>query len=378
MRVTDEPRHIDPRAIGMASPFAACSLSARVFACNRGIRVARTVRRPVATGAYRRWTTATTSPDSPEVDDITSPKDARRAAAGARRMAEDAVETADVLESAAASTSRQNARRMARYARWGDGVKGFMEPGLLRFLLTIDDFHEQRGVFGALCEIGVYHGKSFAPLALLRRPGETCVAVDCFDAQEHNVDDSGVGDKNAFLRNVEAAVRECMGDWGDEANEDLSDEDEDGWLAVIEGDSTAVDAGMLSDAAGGPVRIFSVDGCHTAETTRSDVELASQCLHPEGIVLVDDAFNPDWPGVVTGLSEWCARAKGTDWDLAPFAIGFNKVAMCRVDRHGAYLAAVRDAGKCPSGARVRKSAEFLGWECAVLSHGWIATFHANE
>jgi len=27
---------------------------------------------------------------------------------------------------------------------------------------------------------------------------------------------------------------------------------------------------------------------------------------------------------------------------------------------------------------VRKTAEFLGWECAVLSHGWIATFHANE
>ena len=92
----------------MAAPLAAWPLSARVFACNRGIRVARTVRRPVATGAYRRWTTATTSPDSPEVDDITSPKDARRAAAGARRMAEDAVETADVLESAAASTSRES------------------------------------------------------------------------------------------------------------------------------------------------------------------------------------------------------------------------------------------------------------------------------
>jgi hypothetical protein len=59
-------------------------------------------------------------------------------------------------------------------------------------------------------------------------------------------------------------------------------------------------------------------------------------------------------------------------------LGSTKSPMCRVDRHGAYLAAVRDAGKCPSGARVRKSAEFLGWECAVLSHGWIATFHANE
>ena len=69
-----------------------------------------------------------------------------------------------------------------------------------------------------------------------------------------------------------------------------------------------------------------MDGCHTAEVTASDVDLASQCLHPDGVVLVDDVFNPDWPGVVTGLSKWCTEVKGTDWELVPFAIGFNKVA----------------------------------------------------
>ena len=129
-------------------------------------------------------------------------------------MAEDAAETAAVL--ATTATLRKNARRLARYARWGDGVKGFMEPGLLRLLLAIDDLQAELGVSGALAEVGVYHGKSFAPLALLRRPGETCVAVDCFDAQEHNVDESGVGSRDAFLRNLEAAVRECADDKGNE------------------------------------------------------------------------------------------------------------------------------------------------------------------
>ena len=307
-------------------------------------------------------------------------------------MAEDAAETAAVL--ATTATSRKNARRLARYARWGDGVKGFMEPGLLRLLLAIDDLQAELGVSGALAEVGVYHGKSFAPLALLRRPGETCVAVDCFDAQEHNVDESGVGSRDAFLRNLEAAVRKCADDEGNEEEREMvgsydddkkeydeeeeEEEEEEGWLAIIEGDSTAVDAGNLTNAAGGPVRLFSVDGCHTAEVTASDVDLASQCLHPDGVVLVDDVFNPDWPGVVTGLSKWCTEVKGTDWELVPFAIGFNKVAMCRRDTHATYLTATKDAGERPYGARVRKTAEFLGWECAVLSHGWIATFHANE
>ena len=134
-------------------------------------------------------------------------------------MAEDAAETAAVL--ATTATSRKNARRLARYARWGDGVKGFMEPGLLRLLLAIDDLQAELGVSGALAEVGVYHGKSFAPLALLRRPGETCVAVDCFDAQEHNVDESGVGSRDAFLRNLEAAVRKCADDEGNEEEREM-------------------------------------------------------------------------------------------------------------------------------------------------------------
>ena len=72
------------------------------------------------------------------------------------------------------------------------------------------------------------------------------------------------------------------------------------------------------------------------------------------------------------MGERGAARCGAGWGVG------GGVAVCGGAALGAYLAAVRDAGKCPSGARVRKTAEFLGWECAVLSHGWIATFHANE
>ena len=99
--------------------------------------------------------------------------------------------------------------RLAAYAHFGDSIKGFFEPGLLRLYLQLDHVHESRDVRGALGEIGVYHGKSFVPLALLRRPDERCVAVDCFADQAANVDASGEGDRVAFERNLAASLAAC-------------------------------------------------------------------------------------------------------------------------------------------------------------------------
>ena len=62
--------------------------------------------------------------------------------------------------------------------------------------------------------------------------------------------------------------------------------------------------------------------------------------------------------------------------LVPFAIGYNKVLMCRPDAHDALLTHVKTSRE--TRASVRKTAEFLGGEVVVLPHGWISTFHGNE
>ena len=157
-------------------------------------------------------------------------------------MREDAARAADALaaeaakSSAAAASSSPRARRaldrLAAYAKRGDAIKGFFEPGLLRLYLQLDHVHESRDVRGALGEIGVYHGKSFVPLALLRRPDERCVAVDCFADQDANVDASGEGDRVAFERNLAASLAACAPD--PESREDTSDR----WLRILEMDST--------------------------------------------------------------------------------------------------------------------------------------------
>ena len=331
-----------------------------------------------------------------------STKDAKRAMAGQRRAREDAVAVVDVLKGSttaddsgddeldAVVVNPATVARLARYAEWGDGgVKGFFEPGLCALYASLDAFHVRNGVKGSLAEIGVYHGKSFAPLALMRRDDERCVAVDCFDAQEHNVDDSGAGDRAAFERNVACAMRACREDDDDDEDEDGSD-GSDGtdpaWLRVVEADSATTPPETLTRAADGQtLRIFSIDGCHTESHTAADVETASRTLHDLGVVVVDDAFNPDWPGVVAGLFRWTERNRNRNRNggdastappLVPFAIGYNKVLMCRPDAHDALLTHVKTSRE--TRASVRKTAEFLGGEVVVLPHGWISTFHGNE
>ena len=77
-------------------------------------------------------------------------------------------------------------------------VPGFFEPALLPVLMALDARQRSLEIHGAVGEIGVYHGRSFVPLALLRREGEVAVAIDCFEEQQHNRDDSGRGSEAAF------------------------------------------------------------------------------------------------------------------------------------------------------------------------------------
>ena len=100
-------------------------------------------------------------------------------------------------------------------------------------------------------EIGVYHGRSFLPLCALRNAGETLVAIDCFDQQEFNVDESGVGNYNKFVSNicrVCGAIKEEDEEFWDGAR-DASGE-LPSWLHVIKGNSLVMSAMEIIQAAG--------------------------------------------------------------------------------------------------------------------------------
>ena len=75
-----------------------------------------------------------------------------------------------------------------------------------------------------------------------------------------------------------------------------------------------------------------------------------------GIIVLDDAFNEQWPGVAEGLHRHFARQP----NLVPFAIGANKAYFCRPSHRDAHRAAAMAA------ASDSRMPEFLGEPVAVL------------
>ncbi len=197
-------------------------------------------------------------------------------------------------------------------------VQGWVEPQTFDVLRLLRDEQGRAGVAGAVAEIGVHHGKLFIALQLLNEPGRPAVAVDVFDDQGRNVDQSGRGDLDRF----EAQVRR----WAD-------------WDAVVceQADSTTLSGKDVLALAGEPIRLFSVDGGHTEDITRTDLRTAEESLAPGGIVVADDVFNPEWPGVVVGMMRYL-EAGGS---LVPFAIGFNKTYLSDEAHAMRYREAIR-------------------------------------
>jgi hypothetical protein len=189
-----------------------------------------------------------------------------------------------------------------RYRRTGQRrVRGWVDPESLDVMRVVRDAQDSAGVTGSVAEIGVHHGRLFIGLQLLVPPGTPAVAIDVFENQSENTDGSGRGDRERFESNVRR-----WGDWSSARVHAVNSQD------VLPADLTAW--------AGGPIRLFSVDGGHTADLVASDLRLAESCLAAGGVIAVDDVFNPEWPGVVDGT---LAHLRGGS-ALVPFAVAFDK------------------------------------------------------
>jgi len=287
--------------------------------------------------------------------------DTRLLTAASRRRTEDA----------RALTARASARRQ-KVLQELSRARGFFELTCLDAYDAIDATQRRiinAGERTALAEIGVYHGRSFLALASTRAAGETCVAIDCFDAQEHNADESGRGDLDKFLNNVRRFWA-VLGEGGEDgrATTSVGGEATPSFVKVVRGNSLDLTprdvVGEGVDAV--KVRMFSVDGSHTAEATLADLRLAEACSHERGVVILDDCFNPDWPGCVTGLAQYLESGGR----FVPFCIGHNKVFLCSAEDAATYARAFASS--------MRKTAKLFGHDCVILKHGWIATFHAND
>jgi hypothetical protein len=207
-------------------------------------------------------------------------------------------------------TSIEDEPKARRYLSEGQRtVQGWLPDTAANIIVTLLREQQRIGIRGGICEIGVHHGRLFILLHLHSRSDERSLAIDLFENQADNVDRSGFGDREKLLENLARH------------GGDLSR------VELLAANSLQIVPEQIRSAVG-PVRVFSVDGGHTADVTEHDLELAAASSCDGGLVILDDFFNERWPGVAEGACRFMFANRGA---LMPVAIGGNKFVFARGD-----------------------------------------------
>ncbi len=193
----------------------------------------------------------------------------------------------------------------ASYAPAFEAISGMFSLDAALLMAAWNQLTNEAGIAGDTLEIGVHHGLSAILVAGLRKPGGRFVAVDLFESlQRENLSRSGSGDRAKFSANM----RRFYAD--------------DGFVDVFACASSRLSAKKLG-------RRFSfchIDGGHSAEETFSDLALCAEVALPGALVVLDDYFNCNFPGVCEGAVKFSLQHPGV---LIPLATGFNKVIFQR-------------------------------------------------
>jgi hypothetical protein len=203
------------------------------------------------------------------------------------------------------------ARQLARRSRQ---IHGWFTPEAVALFALLDHVQREAGTRGDLFEIGTHHGKSAVLLCAMAQPQESVGVCDLFGEQALNVSASGSGDRGVFERNVRDVVP------GFDR------------LRVFERSS----AQLSAEEVGSGQRFFHVDGGHLLEEALGDLRLAARVVHEQGVIVVDDPFRPEWPGVTEAI----LRFLGEEPAYVPLVMGFNKLVLVRRDARARYAEAL--------------------------------------
>jgi hypothetical protein len=205
--------------------------------------------------------------------------------------------------------------------RYSD-VAGWLLDGAAWATFLLAEWQKTENISGDIAEIGVHHGKYFNLLSLLSLDTERSVAIDVFDQQSLNVDGSGKGDLALFLNSFELY---------DGRKSKLLVHQLDS-LTLVGCDLTKIGCSR-SRSPTRSFRLFSVDGSHTAKHTANDISIAFSVLRGQGVVIVDDFYNPQWPGVQQGVHAILSLRR----DICAVAYGENKLFLVSEKDHTEYF-----------------------------------------
>lgn len=174
-----------------------------------------------------------------------------------------------------------------------------------------------------IVELGVFQGRTALIMAWGASQGQGAhvTAIDPWDT-EGNVYDPPFTDADSRV-------------WAEYRVRELGYEDR---IQLVQAFSQEVGA----DWTGKPVGLLFVDGDHTKEGARRDVEVWAEHLAPGAVIAVDDYGHPDWPGVGQALDELVAEGF-----LAPLEVYHDRLAVTHLAADPERVTAITSEGVSP-------------------------------
>lgn len=156
--------------------------------------------------------------------------------------------------------------------------------------------NSQSFITGDLCEIGVAKGKSAICLSNFKRKTDKFYLYDNFSENDRLIADSNL---HVYGNHDNIVWKVC--------------------------DTTKLNVESMTGLS--KFRLLHIDGCHEHWAVLSDLKLFSKQMFNDGVIVVDDFNDYEYPGVNSAVHEFClSDYNEKDWRI--FAIGDNKAYLC--------------------------------------------------
>jgi hypothetical protein len=179
------------------------------------------------------------------------------------------------------------------------GVIGWFYPQDVITFYLLNEIQIRSGLHGDMAELGCCYGKSAIALGHLVRPDERLHIYDFF----------GPTYRDVFFFNME---RFCP-DMGDR-------------MVVNSIDLTSLTAPPDDRIAHGAIRFLHIDAGHSHKDVINDLRNFAPMVANGGIIVLDDFFHHQFPGIATAGTEFMLSPEGQH--LRPFAGTHYKLYLC--------------------------------------------------
>lgn len=213
----------------------------------------------------------------------------------------------------------------ARLLEGLEAIDGWLSPLATDLTIRILQYQDATDITGAIVEIGVHRARYLALLHALAGHRSTVIGIDAL--LNSNAEPLPEPHRTNAMTLMRSNVKSISGS--------------DTNLSLIGANTLTLSATDISDACGGQtIRYAHIDGGHDCRTVLHDLGIIVPNLAPDGVIALDDALSFMIPGVSEGFARYMLANEG---ELAPFAIGGNKLFVCRSGAYDMWSKFITDA-----------------------------------